>query len=89
MEKVWIVYEVNYGDLIYEMGAVSICSVFSNEKSALSYAEDLIGEGKEYDYIPDGEFYEGKVIQSVPMFFQTMDNWRNYYEIVVECQMVR
>jgi hypothetical protein len=89
MEKVWIVYEVNYGELVYDIGAVSIYGVFSNEKSAISYAEDLMDEGREYDYIPDGEFYEGKSVQSVPMFFQTMDNWRNYYEIVVECQKVK
>lgn len=89
MEKVWIVYEANYGELACENDATSIVGVFSSEKSALSCAEDLIEEGKDYNYIPDGEFYEGKIVQSVPMFSKKMDNLKNYYEIVVECQNVR
>ena len=90
MEKVYIVYEVNYGDPLSECDAVDIYGVFKDEDDAYSKAQELIDlnlhEGS--NYVLDEERNDLHRDGFVRFFYNNQENWNDYFEIIVEMREV-
>ena len=87
MEKVYIVYYSNYEDTVRDCGcdATEIIGVFKNKEDAIKRAKDKIDWTlTDGCYILDEERNDIDRDNMVRFFYNNQENWRDYFEIVVE-----
>lgn len=85
MEKVYIVYEMNYGDLILECDAANILGVYKNHGAAIEKVKELIKNTLDDGYyILDEERNNIERDNYVRFFYKCQENWNDYFEICIE-----
>lgn len=90
MEKVYIVYEMNYGDLVPECDAANILNVYKNYEAALEKAKELIKNTLDDGYyILDEERDNIERDNHVRFFYNHQENWNDYFEICIETKEVQ
>ena len=84
MNKVYVLYESNYGEILLECDSTYLVGVYKNREDAIKKAKENIEYSlKEYNYVLDEE--ENNIEKGcVRLFYNNQENWSCYYEIVIE-----
>lgn len=90
MNKVYVVYESRFGDLLVDCEATEIIGVYTDIEKATQKVIDIVNDelDSENDWIIDennlNDNNELEFKNYVCMFFNKQENWNCYYEIHIE-----
>lgn len=84
MNKVYVLYESNYGEILLECDSTYLVGVYKNREDAVKKAKENIEyQLKDFNYVLD---IENNDIENgfVRLFYKEQENWGCYYEIIIE-----
>lgn len=88
MKKVYVMTEVNYGELCWECDAIQDIKIFEDEYKALSFFKEKVLDevNVEDDFVLDEEddITDLKVGDIIRFFRSYQENWNEYFEIKLE-----
>lgn len=88
MKKVYVVTEINYGELTWECDTIQSMEVFEDEEKALEFfKEKVLDEVKNSNnYVVDEEddIENIKIGDIIRFFYKYQENWNCYFEIKLE-----
>lgn len=88
MKKVYVITEVNYGEICWENDTIEYMEIFEDEDKALEFYKNKVLEEKNYhdNYVLDNEcdIENIEVGDTIRFFYDRQENWDCYFEIKIE-----
>ena len=83
MNKVYLLYESNYGELLCECDSTNIIGLYKNKEQAIKKAKELVANDLQDNYVLDNENYD---IENgyARLFYNNQENWGCYFEMFIE-----
>lgn len=88
--KVYVLYESLYGELQETGDSTLLIGIYDTLEKARNKANELIDVDLGDNYVLDNEATNGTENESGfwRLFWNNQENWRCYYEVVIECREV-
>lgn len=81
----YLVYESLYGELLQECDSTNIIGLYNTRELALEKAKYLIEEEiRCNNYVLDKERNNIEEDNYVRLFYDSQENWNDYYEIIIQ-----
>lgn len=82
----YIVYECNYGELLFDCIHTNIIGLYDDKKKAINEVNKMIKSELESNnnFVRDIETDNIETDNLVRFFYNYQENWNCYYEIIIE-----
>lgn len=81
----YLVYESNYGELLYECDSTDIIGLYDSKEKAIKKAKEVINNNLSYgNWVIDKERNNIDEDNFVRFFYGEQENWGDYFEIIIK-----